>query len=322
MHAVAHTEFSTPDRALRLVDIEIPPPGAGEVRIAVRAAAVGKGDWLVATGVPYLARPMYGIRRPKEPVAGLEFAGVVDVVGEGVHDVEPGTEVFGWGSGAFAEFVVVPADQVAPKPEGVGFDEAAAVPVSGFTALQALRDVAGLQQGQRVLVIGASGGVGSFAIQIANGLGAEVTGVASTPNVGFVRSLGADHVVDYTVEEVTEGDRRFDVIVDIAGNRSIRSLRRILEPGGTLVIVGGSGGRWTMGYGRTIRAVVTSPFVRQRLRTLISKPNAEDLGVLAGLMSSGSVAAAVGQRFALVDAPAAVDLVGTGRSRGKTVVTV
>jgi NADPH:quinone reductase-like Zn-dependent oxidoreductase len=219
-----------------------------------------------------------------------------------------------------ADLVSVPASQLAPKPEGITFEQAAAVPVSGFAALQAVHDRGEVREGSRVLVIGASGGVGSFAVQIAKAFGAEVTGVCSTRNVDLVRSLGADDVIDYTREEITAGGRRFDVILDIAGNRPLAVLRGALERGGTLVVVGGSGGRWTMGFGRTVRAAMLSPFVRQRLRPLISSPNGADLETLAGLMESARVTPLVGAGYPLRDAADAVGLVGSGRSSGKTVV--
>ncbi len=273
-------------------------------------------------GLPYIARPSFGIRSPKHRVAGLEFAGIVDAIGSAVNRFAPGDEVVGWGNEALAEHVAVAEGQLAAKPSGISFEAAAAIPVSGFAALQAVRDKGGAGPDDKVLVIGASGGVGSFAVQIAKAIGAEVTGVASTRNLDLVRELGADHVIDYTSEGIGDGGRRFDLIVDIAGNRPLSELRRALEPDGTLVIVGGSGGQATMGFGRTIRASLLSPFVRQRLRALISKPNAADLETLLDYVETGALTPRVDATYPLADAADAIDLVGEGRSRGKTVVTV
>ena len=322
MKAIIHETFGAPKSVLRLDDIEMPEVGPDEALIRIRATAVAKGDWLITRGLPYIARPSYGIRTPKHRVAGLEFAGTVEAVGSAVTRVAPGDDVVGWGFEALAEYAAISQDQLVLKPSNVGFEQAAALPVSGFAALQAVRDQGGVGAGDRVLVIGASGGVGSFAVQIAKALGAEVTGVASTRNLDLVRGLGADHVIDYTTEGITDSGRRFDAIIDIAGNRPLAELRRTLEPKGTLVIVGGSGSRATMGFGRTVRAALLSPFVKQRLRGLISKPNAADLGTLVGYATAGALTSQVDATYPLGEAAAAIDLVGAGRSRGKTVVTV
>lgn len=323
MKAIVHERFGPPDEVLSLQDIRKPEPGADEVLVEVRATAVAKGDWLVSQGLPYIARPMYGFRTPKQEVAGLEMAGVVAEIGPDVAAFAPGDEVFGWtDGGSLAEFVAVPADHLASKPQGVSFEQAAAIPVSGFAALQAVRDSAAVEEGMSVLVIGASGGVGSMAVQIAKALGASVTGVASTRNLEFVRELGADRVIDYTAEEITDGGRQFDVIVDIAGNRSLSQLRRALTKKGTAVIVGGTGGKATMGFGRTVRAMFVSPFVSQKLKPLISKPNQEDLVTLADLAQDGRLTPRVGAAYPLEAAAEAIELVGAGKSRGKTVVTI
>lgn len=323
MKAIIHEEFGSPRDVLTVRDVDTPTIGDGEVLVEVRATAVAKGDWLVSHGLPYIARPMYGIRRPKQRIAGLETAGVVVDVGPGVTGFEKGDEVFGWtDGGSLAEFVAVPADHLTHKPESLTFAEAAAIPVSGFAALQAVRDTARVEPGTRVLVIGASGGVGSFAVQIASAFGGEVTGVASTRNLSMVRELGADHVIDYTQESITEGGRRFDVIIDIAGNRSLGELRKALTKDGIAVIVGGTGGKTTMGFGRTIRAMFVSPFVSQTLKPLLSKPNHDDLVVLAELVDQGRLTPAVQATYPLEQAAEAIELVGAGRSRGKTVVTV
>ena len=322
MKAIIHRTFGAPSEVLRLDDIEVPAIGPDEVLVRVRATAVAKGDWLITQGLPYIARPSYGIRSPKHRVAGLEFSGIVEEAGSAVTRIQPGDEVVGWGNEALAEFVAIAQDQLVSKPSAVSFEQAAAIPVSGFAALQAVRDQGEVDSGDRVLVIGASGGVGSFAVQIAKALGADVTGVASTRNLDLVRRLGADGVIDYTAEGIGDGGRRFDVIIDMAGNRPLSELRRALEPNGTLVIVGGSGGQATMGFGRTLRASLLSPFVGERLRALISKPNAADLETLVGFVEEGTLTPQVDATYPLAEAAAAIDLVGEGRSRGKTVVTV
>lgn len=321
MQAIIHERFGAPTDVLTIQDVDTPAPGEGEVLVRVKATAVAKGDWLVSHGIPYIARPMYGIRTPKQRIAGLETAGVVEEIGAGVTAFEKGDEVFGWtDGGSLAEFVTVPVDHLTHKPESLTFAEAAAIPVSGFAALQAVRDSAGVEAGAKVLVIGASGGVGSFAVQIAKAFGAEVTGVASTRNLAMVRELGADHVIDYTQESIT--GREYDVVVDIAGNRSLRELRSALTKSGTAVIVGGSGGRATMGFGRTIRSMLVSPFVSQTLKPLLSKPNHDDLVVLSELVEQGRLVPAVQATYPFDRAAEAIELVGAGKSRGKTVVTV
>jgi NADPH:quinone reductase-like Zn-dependent oxidoreductase len=321
MQAVIHNGFGEPSEVLGLGETPGPEVASGEVLVRVKAAGLSKGDWLITRGWPLIARPSYGIRSPKHPVAGLEFAGVVETTGGDTTRFQAGEAVFGWGSGALADLVAVPEDHLVHKPEGVTFEQAAAVPISGFTALQALRDRGGVRQNDKVLVIGASGGVGHFAVQIAKALGAEVTGVCGTRNVEMVRSLGADHVIDYTRDDI-DGAGPFDVIVDIAGNRSLRTLRRSLTPSGTLVIVGSSGGRWTMGFGRTVRAMLTSPFVRHRLRALLSSANQDDLSELARLMDDGRVEPVVGTTYPLAHTTDAIARVGTGGGAGKAVVTI
>jgi NADPH:quinone reductase-like Zn-dependent oxidoreductase len=322
MKAIVHEAFGAPGDVLRLADVGVPSIEPTEVLVRVRATGVAKGDWLIAQGLPYIARPAYGLRRPKHRVAGLEFAGVVEAIGDKVTRFAIGDKVVGWGNGALAEHAAVPEAQLAVKPADMSFEAAAALPVSGFAALQAVRDHGGVEPGDRVLVLGASGGVGSIAVQIAKALGADVTGVASTRNLDMVRELGADHLIDYTTEGIGDRGHRFDVIIDIAGNRPLTELRRALQPDGTLVIVGGSGGPTTMGFGRTVRASLLSPFVRQRLRALISKPNLADFETLIEYVGRGVLTPRVDATYPLSDAADAIDLVGQGRSRGKTVVTV
>jgi NADPH:quinone reductase-like Zn-dependent oxidoreductase len=264
----------------------------------------------------------YGLRKPKTNVPGTEFAGYVEAVGKNVKQFQSGDEVFGFGTGGFAEYASVSQDALVLKPANATFEQAAAVPISGFTALQAIRDQGKVQPGQKVLIIGASGGVGTYAVQIAKAFGAEVTGVCSTRNVDMVRSIGADHVIDYTKESITQSGQRYDVILDMAGNRSISELRGALTHEGTLVIVGGTGGRFLMGFGRTLRAVALSPFVSQNLRQFMSSTNKDDLVVLKELIEDGKVTPVVDKTFPLEDTAAALSYVGQRHTRGKTVITV
>jgi NADPH:quinone reductase-like Zn-dependent oxidoreductase len=325
MKAIVQDKYGSPDDVLELQDIDKPVTKDDEVLVRVHAAGVHIGDWLVAGGLPYIIRLMgFGLRKPKDNVAGTEVAGQVEAVGKNVKQFQPGDEVFGWCNGAFAEYVSVSEDGLVLKPASLTFEQAAAVPVSAFTALQGLRDSGKVQAGQKVLIIGASGGVGTFAVQIAKAFGAEVTGVCSTPNVDMVRSIGADHVIDYTKEDITQSGQRYDLILDMAGNRSLSHLRRALTPKGTLVIVGGSGSRWFMGMGRTIRALMLSPFVGQQLRMLLSAgtQNNEDLVVLQELLDSGKVTPVVDRTFGLSEVPKAIGYVGKRHTQGKTVITV
>lgn len=322
MKAVVQHEYGTAD-VLRLDEVAKPKVAANEILVEVKAAGTHIGDWLVMNGLPYLIRAMgYGLRRPKNPVLGTEVAGRVASVGEGAQKYQPGDEVFGWCTGAFAEFVSVPEDALAPKPANASFEQAGGLPISGFTALQAVRDKADVKPGQEVMVIGASGAVGSFAVQIAKAFGAEVTGVASTRNAEMVADLGADRFVDYTRQDITETGYQYDVIIDTAGNRSLSHLRKALTGDGTLVIVGGSGGRWLMGSGRSLRATMSSPFVGQTLRPFISKPNHQDLLVLKQLVESGDVTTVIDRTFPLDQAPDAMRYLGERHTQGKTVITV
>ncbi len=323
MKAITQDEYGTPGDVLRLQEMEKPTIGDDDVLVRVQATGIHIGDWLVTTGLPYLIRLMgYGLRKPKTEVPGTEFAGSVEAVGKNVKQFQPGDEVFGFGTGGFAEYASVSQDALVIKPANVTFEQAAAVPVSGFTALQALRDQANVQPGQKVLIIGASGGVGTYAVQIAKAYGAEVTGVCSTRNVDMVRSIGADHVIDYTKENIAESGQRYDVILDMAGNRSISELRGALTREGTLVIVGGTGGRFLMGFGRTLRGVALSPFVSQNLRQFMSSTNKDDLFVLKELIEDEKVMPVVDRTFPLEDTAEALSYVGQRHTRGKTVVTI
>jgi len=311
---------------LEFRDIDQPVPKDNEVLVRVHAAGLHRGDWHVMTGLPYLIRivvPTLGLRKPKVPVLGMDVAGHVEAVGSKVTRFQPGDEVFGWCSGSFAEYACAPEDQLAPKPANLSFDQAAAVPISGFAALQGLRDQGEVKAGQKVLVIGAAGAVGSFAVQLAKAFGAEVTGVCSTTQVDLVRSIGADDVIDYTREDVTDGTRHWDLIIDTAGRRTLSQLRRALTPRGTLVIVGGEGGgRWMGGFTRNLRAPLLSRFVGQRLRMLASKENQEDLQTLGELIQAGKLTPRIGRTYPLGEVPEAIRALEAGDTRGKIVITV
>jgi NADPH:quinone reductase-like Zn-dependent oxidoreductase len=324
MKAIVQDVYGEAEDVLRLEEVARPEIGDDEVLVRVQAAGVDQGVWHLTAGLPYPIRLAgYGLRAPKNRVRGLDLAGRVEAVGTGVTTLHPGDEVFGLGAGSFAEYAAAPVSKLAPKPKNLTFQQAAAVPVSGLTALQAVRDHGRVQAGQQVLVIGASGGVGTFAVQIAKAFGAEVTGVCSTGKVDLVRSLGADHVLDYTREDVTAGGQRYDVVLDIGGNRPLKQLRRALTPTGTLVIVGGeTDGRWLGGTDRQLRAMALSPFVGQKLGTFISSENAADLIVLTELIESGTVTPAVDRTFPLSETPAAVTYLRAGQARGKVVVEV
>lgn len=306
---------------LRLEEIEKPVPAGDEVLIRIRAAGVNWADFSILTGVPYMVRLGFGIRRPRSRIRGTDVAGVVEAVGPDSKKFQPGDEVLGWCKGSLAEYVCAPEGNLVSKPETISFEQAAGVPMAGMVALQALRDVGELQPGDKVLVVGASGGIGTLAVQIAKAMGAEVTGVCSTPNVELVRSIGADRVIDYTEEDFTGGDEHYDLILDIADNRSLAARRRILSPGGTLIPNSGEGGRLAGSLGRIVGARLLSLFVRQHLHPFLSLPKNEDLETLRELIESGSVEPVVGRIFPLVDAAEAIAHVGRRHSRGKTVVT-
>src|SRR5215216_7864240 len=278
MKAIVQDEYGSPD-VLELRDIDIPEIAHDEVLIHVHAAGVGRDVWHVMAGLPFPMRLAgYGLRAPKNPVLGSDVAGVVETVGKDVSRFRPGDEVFGIGKGSYAEYARAPEDKLAPKPANLTFEQAAVLAIMGSTALQALRDQGKVEPGQEVLIIGASGGVGTYAVQIAKAFGAHVTGVCSTAKVEMVRSIGADHVIDYKREDFAEGDQRYDVILDIGGNSTLARLRRALASQGILVIVGGEGGgRWLGGTDRQLRAMMLSPFVGQKLGTFVNKENHEDL---------------------------------------------
>jgi len=323
MKAIVQDRYGTAD-VLELREIDRPEVGDDEVLVRVHAAGVDPGVWHLMTGLPYLIRIAgYGFRAPKSPVRGNDLAGRVEVVGKDVNQFQVGDEVFGTADGTFAEYVSAKATKVALKPANLSFEQAAAVPTSALTALQGLRDHGEARPGQRVLVIGASGGIGTFAVQLAKAFGADVTGVCSTSKVDMVRSLGADQVLDYLRDDLTTMAQRYDLILDMAGDRSLSTLRRALRSEGTLVIIGGEeGGRWLGGTDRQIRALLLSPFVRQRLRTFVAKQSAEDLAVLKELIESGKVTPVIDKTYALSEAAEAIRYLDEGHARGKLVLSV
>ncbi len=325
MTAIVQDEYGTaPEEVLRLAEISRPAIAADEVLVRVHAVSVDRGTWHLMTGLPYPIRLAgFGLRRPKAPNPGRSLAGTVESAGQEVTGFEPGDEVYGTCDGSFAPYVRARAARLAPKPANLSFEQAAAVPVSALTALQAVRDHAKVQPGQRVLIIGASGGVGTFAVQIAKAFGAEVTGVCSTAKTDLVRSIGADHVVDYTREDFADGEHRYDVILDIGGNSRLSHLRRALTDHGRLVMVGGeTGGRWLGGMDRMLRAILLFRLVSQELSTFIASENSADLGVLRDLMESGKIAPAVDRTYPLRETPAAIRHFQEGRARGKVVITI
>jgi NADPH:quinone reductase-like Zn-dependent oxidoreductase len=321
MKAIVQDQYGSAD-VLRLEDIEKPAVGKGQVILRVGAASVFIGDWHVMTGTPYAIRLVSGLRAPKQRILGQDLAGTVQAVGDGVTGFRAGDEVFGAGTGAFAEYATARPDRLAPKPMNLSFEEAATVPTTGCTALQGLRDVGKVRAEQRVLVIGAAGGMGSFAVQIGKSFGAHVTGVCSTSKVDLVRSIGADEVIDYTREDIAEGTRRYDVIFDTAGNREVSDLRQILTPKGTLVLAGGEGGGRWLGMGRVLKAKAMSPFVGQRMTNFLGRTKTEDLLMLKDLIEAGKVKPVIGAKYPLGDVPEAIGELGAGHGRGKVVITL
>lgn len=323
MKAIVQDVYGSED-VLQLRDIPKPAPAEGEVLIRVRAAGVDQGVWHLMTGMPYLVRLFgFGLKKPKVPVRGREVAGVVEAVGAGVTRFQPGDEVYGTCEGSFAEFVCAKEKLVARKPANLTFEETAAAPISAVTALQAVRDAGRVTPGQKVLVIGAGGGVGSFAVQLAKALGAEVTGVCSTSKVDLVRSLGAEHVIDYTRDDFSRAGALYDVILDTAGNRPLSVSRKALAPTGTLVIVGGEGGgKLTGGFERSLGAPLAGLFSGQKFKGLVSTENYRDLEALTSFLEAGSVKPAIDKVYAISEAPAAVAYMHEGRARGKVVVKI
>jgi len=324
MKAIVNHEYGPPG-VLELEDVDTPVTRGDEVLVRVLGVAVNPGDWDVMHGTPYILRLTTGLRRPRNKVLGLAIAGRVEAVGSNVSEFRPGDEVYaGIGKGGFAEYACVPAVALAPKPSNLTFEQAAAVPVAGTTALQALRDVGRVQPGQKVLINGASGGVGTFAVQIAKTFGADVTGVCSTTNVDLVRSIGADHVIDYTQEDFTRNGQQYDLIFDNVGNRTLSELRRALTRKGMLIPNSNKGsGRWVGGFlRRAVQALVVSPFVPQRLRPFASTEKREDLVVLKELIESGKVTPVIDRTYPLKEVAEALSYYGAGHARGKVIITV
>lgn len=321
MRAVVQDRYGTSD-VLHVADVTRPTIGADEVLVEVRAAGLDRGTEHLMTGKPYAVRLAMGLRRPRNPVSGRDVAGTVAEVGAAVTRFAVGDEVYGVAPGSFAEYAVGPERKLAHKPVGLSFAEAAVVPISASTALQALTDVGHVQAGESVLVLGASGGVGSYAVQLAKALGAEVTGVASAGKLEFVTSLGADHVLDYDREDFADGTRHYDLILDIGGRPSLRRLRRALAPKGTAVFVGSENGGSITGMGRQLRGAALSPFVPQRLALLAAKERAGDLERLAAMIEAGQVKPSLNHTYPLEQAPAAMHLLETGQVRGKVAITV
>ena len=327
MKAIVYREYGPPD-VLHCEEIDKPVPGDKEILIKVRAAALNPLDWHMMRGKPYIMRAMGGaLQRPKTArTVGVDVAGVVEAVGKLVTKFEPGDwvfgDVFGTRCGAVAEYTCAPESKFVTKPHRLTFEQAAAVPVAGFTALQGLRDKARVRPGEKVLINGAAGGVGTFAVQIAKALGAEVTGVCGTRNVEMVRSLGADHAIDYTKEDFTKGAERYDAILDAVGNRSLSDMKRALKPKGACVVVAGPDGKWLGPLVRFIQAPALSPFGSQKLTPLIANPNTEDLTILREMIELGKVTPVIDRCYSFEETPAAMRYLEEGHARGKVIVTV
>ena len=306
---------------LQLVSVEKPTPEANEVLVKIKAAAVNPLDWHYMRGSPFIMRLGAGIGAPTDRTVGVDFSGVIEAIGEGVTKFKVGDEVFGGAGGAFAEYVTVNAERaIALKPANMSFEQAASVPVAGLTALQALRDHGLIKPGQKVLINGASGGVGTFAVQIAKAYGAEVTGVCSGRNVDMVRSIGADHVFNYKEEDYTESGQTYDLIIDNVGNHSLSKNRQVLKPGGTIVLVGGEKGDWIAPLIMPLKATVLSPFVDERLVFFVARLTQEDLNYLADLMEKQQLSPVIDRRYSLQEVPDAIEYSEQGRARGKIVI--
>jgi NADPH:quinone reductase-like Zn-dependent oxidoreductase len=327
MKAIVQTQYGPPHEVLALEDIAGPVVGENDVLVRVQAASVNPADWHVIRGDPYIARLSFGLRGPKDRVPGCDLAGRVEAVGSAVTAFSPGDEVFGSpfmrGLGAFAERASVPHDVLAAKPANLSFEHAAALPVAALTALQGLRDHGQVEPGHKVLIVGASGGVGSCAVQVAKALGAEVTGVCSTRNVEMVRSLGADHVIDYTREDFADGGARYDLVLQLAGTRSPSECRRALTPKGTLLLSSGESSGHVVGpIGRVVKARALSPFVGQKMVSFTVKPNTQDLRSVRTLVESGDVSPVIDRSYPLAEVPEAIGYLEEGHARGKVVIEV
>jgi NADPH:quinone reductase-like Zn-dependent oxidoreductase len=321
MRAVVYCDYGDPS-VLKLASIEKPSPEAGRVLVRVHASSVNPLEYHYMRGTPYMMRMSTGMRVPKETRIGVDFAGTVEAVGDGVTQFKQGDEVFGIRTGAFADYITVREGSLGTKPSNMSFEQTASVPVAAVTALQALRDKGKVKAGQRVLINGASGGVGTFAVQIAKSMGAQVTGVSSTRNLELVRSLGADEVIDYTKQDYTRTGQRFDVIIDMVGNHGLLANRRAMTPKGTYVIVGGEKGRWIAPMDRFVTAMILDLFVGQELTGILAEVNKADLTVLRDLMQAGKVTPVIDRRYTLDQVPQAVEYLETGRARGKVVINI
>ncbi|MEP5764080.1 MAG: NAD(P)-dependent alcohol dehydrogenase [Halieaceae bacterium] len=323
MKAIVYRCYGPPE-VLQLEDREMPTVADNEVLVKIEAASVNPLDWHYMRGAPYVMRLMgAGLGAPADTSMGVDFAGTIEAVGSDVTRFQPGDEVFGGRGGAFGEYLSMPEDRaISLKPDNVSFEQAAAVPIAAVSALQALRDKGQLQAGQKVLINGASGGVGTYAVQIAKAMGAEVTGVCSTRNLDMVRSIGADHVIDYKKDNFTEREERYDLVIDNVGNHSFLAYRNVLKPGGMLVIVGGSSGNWIGPFTNPLKAVVGSPFVDYDFAMLMAVMNQDDLAFLAELMASGEMSSVIDRRYPLSEVAEAVAYSESGRARGKIIVNV
>jgi NADPH:quinone reductase-like Zn-dependent oxidoreductase len=325
MKAIVYCDYGSAD-VLRLASIEEPAPNDDQLLVKVHAAALNPLDWHFVRGTPYLMRLQAGLRKPKAIQLGVDFAGTVEAVGRNVTAFKPGDEVFGGKTGAFAQYLCVRADRaVVLKPANLTFEQAAAVPIAAVTALQALRDKGQVKPGQKVLINGASGGVGTFAVQLAKTLGADVTAVCSTRNLDLVRSLGADRVIDYTKQDFTSGGQRYDLILDNVANRSLAEFRRVLTPKGKYVMIGGGGpndGKWIGALGRPVLALAQSPFIGQQMGMMLAELNKQDLTTLGDLMRAGKVTPVIDRRYGLSEVPAAIRYLEEGHARGKVVIDV
>jgi NADPH:quinone reductase-like Zn-dependent oxidoreductase len=322
MKAITHDRYGSFDDVLALKDIDKPVPKDNEVLVRVRAAGLQVGDCFAVRGAPYLMRAVTGLLEPKFGIPGFDFAGHVESVGAGVTQLQPGDEVFGESEKTCAEFAVASQEQLLLNPAGLTFEEAAAVPSSALVALHGLRDAGKVQPGQRVLINGASGGIGTFAVQIAKSFGTEVTGVCSTANVEMVRSLGADHVIDYTKDDFTKSEQHYDVILDNVENRSLSDVRRALTPTGTLVLNSGTGVQGAAMFVRLVKPLVLSPFSRQNLRRFLSSPNHDDLVIVKDLIESGKLKPVIDRTYPLAQTAAALAYIESGHARGKVIVTI
>lgn len=320
MKAIVYRCYGSPD-ILEFTDVEKPTPMDDQILVKVKVASVNPLDWHYMRGLPYIMRLSSGLGAPTDTRLGVDFAGTIEAVGKDVTRFEPGDDVFGGRTGAFAEYIIVPEDRaLALKPGNMTFAQAASVPIAGITALQALRDHGKIQPGQKVLINGASGGVGTFAVQIAKSYGAEVTGVCSTRNMDMVRSIGADHVIDYKKENYTESGRRYDLIIDMVGNHPLLANTNVLTPEGTLVMVGGPKGDWLKPLMGPIKALLLSPFVDQEIGIILAQLGPDDMGILGELMQAGKVTPVIDRRYGLSEVPDAIRYSESGRARGKIII--